>query len=233
MKNLNIDKKIIGIVSGASSNDEGIKFISIDDNLRKLIINKGCYPLAILPLANTTYYLKSGKEISPLTPLEEVELKAMVDICDGIIFQGGNRWYNYHDFIYRYALSVDKPILGICMGMQLMSANDNNRNTATKIESNIEHSKLGEKYAHKVIIEDNTLLSKIISEKTIDVNSNHKYAITSVNEYIVSARSIDGIIEAIELPGKRFCLGVQWHPEKMAEYDKHANELIDYFISKL
>lgn len=51
------------------------------------------------------------------------------------------------------------------------------------------------------------------------VNSRHKYEIINVNNAIVSARSDDGIIEAIEFPNKRFTMGVQWHPEDLYETD--------------
>lgn len=233
MKNLNIDKKIIGVIGRTTLNTEGVDLISIDNNIRRAILKKGCIPFMIMPLKDIDYKNTPGKEIPPITIEEEKYLKAQLDICDGLILQGGNRWYNYDDFIYRYALEKDLPMLGICMGMQTMSANDNNRNTAQKNETDIEHSKINEKYVHKVTIQEGTLLSKIISEKEIMVNSNHKYHITDTNKYKVSAISEDGLIEAIELNQKRFCLGIQWHPEKMLDYDKHANEIFDYFISKL
>lgn len=48
----------------------------------------------------------------------------------------------------------------------------------------------------------------------MDVNSAHHQAVKTVGPgTIVSAKAPDGVIEAIEAPGKRFCLGVEWHPE--------------------
>jgi putative glutamine amidotransferase len=58
------------------------------------------------------------------------------------------------------------------------------------------------------------------------------YHVTYINNFIVSAYSPDGLIEAIELPDKDFVLGVQWHPEKMVKYDVYANKIIDGFIEK-
>ena len=227
------NKKIIGVVGRTNENLEGVKIISIDDSIRRAIIKKGCIPFMIMPLTDIEYMGKLNRDLPAITEDEEDNLKKQVDMCDGLILQGGNRWYNYDDFIYRYAISIDKPILGICMGMQLMSANDNNKNTAVKNETNIDHSRIGEKYAHKVKILEGTLLSKIISEKEIMVNSNHKYHITETKDYKINAISEDGLIEGIERTDKKCAFGVQWHPEKMLDYEKSANEIFDYFISKL
>ena len=79
----------------------------------------------------------------------------------------------------------------------------------------------------------NTLLSKIINQDIIDVNSQHRYHITKVNNFKVSAYSEDGLIEAIELPNKKFVMGVQWHPEKMIKYDEYANKIFEKFISEM
>jgi putative glutamine amidotransferase len=51
----------------------------------------------------------------------------------------------------------------------------------------------------------------------VGVNSFHHQSINRVGDaYVVTGRSTDGIVEAIEIPSQRFCLGVQWHPEEMA-----------------
>lgn len=69
--------------------------------------------------------------------------------------------------------------------------------------------------AHDVLIEPNTLLSKIGGGvEKISVNSFHHQAIKKPGEgLMISGVAPDGIIEAIEYPSARFCLGVEWHPE--------------------
>jgi putative glutamine amidotransferase len=53
-----------------------------------------------------------------------------------------------------------------------------------------------------------------VGSDTCDVNSRHHQAVKTVGAgYCVSATAPDGVIEAIENPASRFCLGVQWHPE--------------------
>lgn len=83
---------------------------------------------------------------------------------------------------------------------------------------------------YKVRILKNTLLSNIVKKDEINVNSKHNYHVSKVNRFKVSAYSEDGLIEAIELPGKNFVMGVQWHPEKMVDYDEDANKLFDHFV---
>ena len=66
---------------------------------------------------------------------------------------------------------------------------------------------------HYIKILENTLLSEIIGEKEILVNSRHNYHIENSGENLVCAVSNDGIIEAIYNKNMTFHLGVQWHPE--------------------
>jgi putative glutamine amidotransferase len=73
--------------------------------------------------------------------------------------------------------------------------------------------------AHEVWLDNDTQLSKIMGERlsdadACDVNSRHHQAVKDVAPgFTVSATAPDGVIEAIEDPAARFCLGVQWHPE--------------------
>jgi len=74
-------------------------------------------------------------------------------------------------------------------------------------------------FAHEVWLEKDSLLAKLMRERltdgdSVEVNSRHHQAVNNVAEgFDVSATAPDGVIEAIEDPRTRFCLGVQWHPE--------------------
>jgi putative glutamine amidotransferase len=64
------------------------------------------------------------------------------------------------------------------------------------------------------------------------VNSFHHQAIKTVGDGLyASAVSPDGIVEAVEVPGKRFAIGVQWHPERMHD-DENAARLFRKFIDE-
>ena len=82
---------------------------------------------------------------------------------------------------------------------------------------------------HEIIIDKNSLLYKIIGVEKMIVNSRHKSCISNT-KLNVSGIANDGIIEAIEDDGKRFFLGVQWHPENMYNNDINSRKIFDYFI---
>ena len=68
-------------------------------------------------------------------------------------------------------------------------------------------------------MEPDSLLARLMRERVPDsdvcqVNSRHHQAVKAIAEgFKVSATAPDGVIEAMEDPAARFCLGVQWHPE--------------------
>lgn len=73
--------------------------------------------------------------------------------------------------------------------------------------------------AHEVTIRPASCLAVLLSSRLnarhqVHVNSRHHQSVRVVAPgFVVSATAPDGIVEAIERPGSRFCLGVQWHPE--------------------
>jgi putative glutamine amidotransferase len=76
-----------------------------------------------------------------------------------------------------------------------------------------------EKITHSIQVADDSLLSELIQANTAQVNSWHHQAVKRIaGDLRVVATAPDGIVEAIEIPGHRFALGVQWHPEWL--YDR-------------
>src|SRR5438132_12864308 len=68
---------------------------------------------------------------------------------------------------------------------------------------------------HDIKIQSGTHLGGLIGQETILVNSHHHQGIRSLpNNLLIAARSLDGLIEAVESPARRFVLGLQWHPER-------------------
>lgn len=131
------------------------------------------------------------------------------------------------------------PILGICAGMQLMAIKIGNgkliQDISTEYSSVINHEQTAidnlhpSKASHSVIIDKKSYLYKILAKEKIDVNSTHHQAVKEISEdFLVSARATDGIIEAIEYKNYPFMLGVEWHPEyEVSEEDtKIFKELI-------
>jgi len=133
--------------------------------------------------------------------------------------------------LVRLALKRGIPMLGICYGAQLLNVvlgGSLFQHILTQVKTAVRH-----KYsAHKVYLCEGTLLHGIIGKKSVMTNSFHHQAIKEPGRNLrISARSEDTLIEAIELPPvtNRFCIGVQWHPERMPD-NKDQLRLFDAFV---
>lgn len=157
----------------------------------------------------------------------------LINICSGFILPGGDN-FTIDDEIISHALNFDKPLLGICLGMQALGCFDIKEDKLIDVtilnKTDINHN-IKEKYVHDIIINKNTKLYSVFNKTEIKVNSRHNYHIEKLNKFIISSKSKDGIIEAIEVPNK-FILGVQWHPEGMIDYDNDQYNLINTFINE-
>jgi putative glutamine amidotransferase len=116
---------------------------------------------------------------------------------------------DYEAAALREAVARDMPVLAICRGMQLM-------NVALG-GTLLQHIEGHLKTVHDA--EVSGPLASIYGAETIQVNSRHHQAAGRIGEgLVVSARDpADGVIEGLMLPGKRFVIGVQWHPEDLVD----------------
>lgn len=147
-----------------------------------------------------------------------------INICDGFIFQGGDDCCDEDLNFMSNILNKNMPILGICLGMQELGVLFNGK----IIKANNHHSNLNN--AHKVYINNKSKLYKIINKDEINVNSRHHDRLIDTNLF-VSAISGDGVIEAVELPNYKFCIGLQWHPENLIDFDIPSMLLFKSFIN--
>ena len=161
-------------------------------------------------------------------PKEFSKIKEIVDFCDGIIFPGGAEMTDLDYQLMEYLYEIDKPTMGICLGMQIMGKTFNGKRR-TKIEK--ENHASNDKYVHNIIIKKDSLLYQIMGQEKIKVNSRHRNQVSYTSLDCV-AYSEDNVLEAIEDKNKKFFIGVQWHPESILE-DVYSNKLFDYFIKKL
>ncbi len=127
------------------------------------------------------------------------------------------RWASEREW-FEAAVRLDMPILGICLGMQLMHVLAGGRmiqDIPSQVKGANAHASKTYLQQHDVVIEPGSHLAKVAPALRTPITSAHHQAIRAPQPpYIVTAKSDDGIIEAIEDPGQPFRIGVQWHPER-------------------
>lgn len=219
-------KPIIGIVARPNTSNTPRSIFYINKEINDAIIRNGGTSIVILPPVLEELIGKNIDNTLQLTEEQFEEIKRIIDMCDGIICPGGNDFYDYDLRIIEYCHKINKPLLGICLGMQTMSCLFNGK---MKDFNNLNH-KSEEKYVHKVKIDKNSKLYNILKKEYVEVNSRHKSYIGNTN-LDVSGISDDNIIEAVEDKNKKFFIGVQWHPESMIEYDINENNIFSNFIN--
>ena len=124
----------------------------------------------------------------------------------------------------RMAIERDKPLLGICRGIQVMNVALGGtlyQDIASQFSDSVAHRQQtraipAAEPGHTVTVAQGSLLERIFGSGLISVNSFHHQAVKEIApELAPTGWSDDGTIEAIEHPDARFALGVQWHPELM------------------
>ena len=172
--------------------------------------------------------------------------------CDGLLLPGGGdmdpKFYGQEripacgepnllrdaaePLLLRAFLAADKPVLGICRGIQVMNAVlGGDLYQDIKPFEHLPHNDHWAK-VHTVTVRRGTLLSRILGQDTVLVNSQHHQAVDRVAPgFTLAALSEDGIVEAIEKPDARFCLGVQWHPEWLSDADPAMQSLFNAFVN--
>ncbi|WP_374304030.1 gamma-glutamyl-gamma-aminobutyrate hydrolase family protein [Ferrovibrio sp.] len=178
--------------------------------------------------------------IPVVLPHEPSAVPAYLDLLDGLVVTGGNFDVDpalfganeKHDTvkvkaartefewaITRGMLERNKPVLGICGGQQLLNVVLGGtliQHIPDAVQDALAHEQPNPRNepGHPVQITGGSLLHRIVGTTELPVNSAHHQAVDAVAPGAVcDAVAPDGVIEGIEHPGYRFCIGVQWHPE--------------------
>lgn len=124
----------------------------------------------------------------------------------------------------RLAVARDIPVLGLCRGAQVLNVAMGGtlvQDIPTQVPDALSHAVTDAPITigHEIWVSKGSGLWRALEERlteddVCEVNSRHHQAVGRLaNGFEVSATAPDGVIEAIERPGLRFCIGVQWHPE--------------------
>jgi len=233
------DKPIIGITT-AFDFEKGIS--SVKEDYYEAIIRCSAVPILI-----------------PVTD-EKGIWQEYLEMCDGLVLSGGpdidatyfgmcNMPYaneispirdSMEIFIAQQAIAMDKPILGICRGIQVLNIAAGgsifqdiySENYAEK--KLLKHSQQAPRWfqIHNINIQGKTCLQDIFERDSLKVNSFHHQAVSEVAPgFMINAYAEDGIIEAICMDNKKFVMGVQWHPENLWRKDINHLKLFERLVS--
>lgn len=221
-------KPIIGIVAKHYKKDYLRLETFIRDEVEQAIFDNGGIAIGILPPNEGKVKAKNGYH-DQLTTTEKHNLYEQINLCDGIILQGGAFSDMHEIFIAKYCYECDIPLLGICAGSHNLTRALGG--TVSEVNSNLNH-KSEEKYVHSINIDKEAKFYNIIGKDQLMVNSRHKKYASDTGLLNVAAYSKDGISEVLEDASKRFYIGVQFHPESLYKIDENMNKIFIGFISE-
>lgn len=169
-------------------------------------------------------------------------LRELLPRLDGILFSGGidlqpslygqrphpaedepdTRLDEFELAIASWALEEDIPVLGVCRGMQVFNillGGTLYQDIADQYPGALNHCRRDlprNELTHAVAIEPGSLVERIMGQRQISINSLHHQGLRDIGKGIViSGRAPDGLPELMEMPEKRFVVGIQGHPEEL------------------
>jgi putative glutamine amidotransferase len=191
-------------------------------------------------------WLKANSDIEVVKLFEEDNNLDQLSQCDALVLSGGvdihPKFYknNTADYegrpekfnekrdefeitAFQSARENNLPVLGICRGLQLINIIHNGTLVQNLSNPALLNTHTGNPdKSHTTIIEPRTILSDIVGEEKVQVNSAHHQSIDKLgDDLLINAISTDNIIEGIERKNKTdkpFLLAIQWHPERMFRF---------------
>lgn len=191
----------------------------------------------------------------PLTA-DEAALTRAAGVCAGFLFTGGQdvapALYGQQprpacgeicpardaaeQVLLRLALAADKPLLGICRGIQFLNASLGGtlyQDLETERPSPVDHHMTPpyDRAVHTVTLCPGTPLAALLGASVIGVNSYHHQAIRTLAPALrAMAQAEDGLTEAVYMPDRRFVWAVQWHPEFSYRTDENSRRILAAFV---
>ncbi len=202
----------------------------------------------ILRLPYDLAIARAGANILTFSPKHDDKLDVRLGEIHGLVLSGGedihprhyngdlkaNQWINSRRDelelkLIKKAIERNFPMLCICRGAQLLAVSQGGTLERHGLDNHI--SVWGRLARHAVSIKETSKLFNILGNKPVhQVNSFHHQAITSAGALEVAAIGDEKIIEAVELSGSQFIVGIQWHPELQAVLSRREQRLFEVLI---
>lgn len=112
------------------------------------------------------------------------------------------------------------PVLGVCRGMQLMAvrAGGTLDQHTPDLVGDDRHSPGGDAFGEvQVDTVGGSRVAALVGDRRLAVHCHHHQSVREHPGFVATAHAVDGTLEAMERPGDRFCVAVQWHPETVAD----------------
>lgn len=236
-------KPIIGITTNICTENigchTGTERVYMTNDYVKAIERAGAIPMLLPPIQN------------------EDDINSQINVCDGFIIAGGDDvnpiLYNeepkeklgefnstvdeYQIKLLKKIIDLDKPVLGVCRGLQLINivlGGNLYQDLSYREEESFKHCQIAIRYqpSHKVNFKEGSIFENLFG-KSAFVNSFHHQSLNKLgNDVEVLAFSNDNIVEAVQVKNKKFVLGVQWHPEMMMVKDDYMIGIFKELINK-
>ncbi len=225
---MNNNKPIIGVILKHLVKQEKRNNMYLRDEVKQAIFDNNGIAIGIV-LPKDEKNNVSDKWGNNLNEDEYDNLVSQINLCDGIVFQGGGSCDNYEMIVAKYCYDHDIPTLGICCGQNVMVRA---LGGTTKLVDNPEkHFDNTSTYVHKVKLSKDTKLYNIIGKEEIDVNSRHRKTIDKCPEpLVINCICDDCYIDGVEAPNKKFYMAFRFHSESLYKIDEDHNKIFKEFI---
>lgn len=182
-------------------------------------------------------------------PAQPEALAELLPILDGLLLSGGGdvtpelfgqdchpktrqidrQRDDFELALVREWVSADRPLLAICRGIQVLNVALGGsliQDIADQVAHPLVHQRSEGEARHLIRLQPASQLASLLGDDGLEVNSYHHQAVQDLAPGLkVVAWAADGVVEGVEMPGVRFVVGVQWHPELMFESDARQLQL--------
>ncbi len=221
--------------------------IGITCDFETITDRRGCpSPRYICPKNYVDALLQMGAVplLLPYTGSARADVAPFMDRIHGLLISGGDfdvppsyygeapheklgaqlpERFAFERALLELALIEDMPILAVCAGMQLLNVvlggtiyQDLSLRPGTDVHEQ-PHDK--RQPGHSIEVTSGSRLRALVNEAQLSINSTHHQVLNCIaTDLNVCGRASDGVVEAVEMPTKRFVLGVQWHPEALGTF---------------